>query len=83
VAKDSTADMTFDARIDASPLNGRQLVGFVELLTHEPATVSYAYNAITKTVEPVKERVTLAETLLELDWGTNKSKRFSSGAARE
>lgn len=83
VAKDSTADMTFDARIDASPLNGRRLVGFVELLTHEPATVGYAYNAITKTVEPVKERVTLAETLLELDWGTNKSKRFSSGAARE
>lgn len=81
-AKGSTADMTFEAEIDALPLNGRRLVGLVELLTREPTTVNYAYNATMKTVEPIKERVTLAETLLELDRGTNKSKRLTSGAAR-
>lgn len=55
----------FVAKIDALPVNGRRLVGLVELMARDLATVRYDYNANTKTVESVKERVALAETLVE------------------
>ena len=65
-AKGTSVDTRFAARVDSLPVNGRRLVGLVQLTTPEPVTVRYEYNATTKTIEPVKERVTLAETLLEL-----------------
>lgn len=65
LAQGTNADVQFTATIDASLLNGRRLVGLAQLMTHEPVTVRYEYNRATKTIEPIKERVTLAEALLE------------------
>lgn len=62
-------EIEFAPKIDAMPLNGRRLVGFVELMTREPGTVRYEYNAATKKIEPIKERVTLAESLIDLQSG--------------
>ena len=54
------------ARIDAVPLNGRRLVGIIELMTRALITVRYEYNATTKAIEPIKERAPLAEAFIEL-----------------
>ena len=55
---------THSALGSLTPLPGRRAVELVELMTREPATVRYEYNAATKTLEPIRERVTLAETLI-------------------
>jgi len=60
-----TLDYT-DLLTNALPVNGRRLVGLVELMTRETAIVKYEYNASSKTIEPIRERVTLAETLVEV-----------------
>ena len=79
-AKGTSVDTQFAARVDSLPVNGRRLVGLVQLTTAEPVTVRYEYNATTKTVERVKERVTLAETLLELH--TRVTKPLTGAAGR-
>lgn len=73
-------DIITHAAFDALPVNGRRLVGLVELMTQEPATVRYEYNASTKTLEPIKERVTLAEMLIEFP--VNNKPRPLSNADR-
>lgn len=80
--KGTNADTDFAAEIHALPVNGRRLVGLVELMTREPATVRYEYNAVTKKFERVKERVTLAEALLELHNRVNKLKPLTGAAGR-
>jgi hypothetical protein len=78
----TSAETNMTVRVDAQPVGSRRLVSIVELLTREPAIVKYEYNAATKTVEPVKERVPLVEAILELPQGLNKPKPFSRVAAR-
>jgi hypothetical protein len=80
--KGATIETEFTSRIDSLPVNGRRLVGLVQLLTREPLTVRYEYNPTTKTIEPIKERVTLAETLLELHNGITKPKPLTGAAGR-
>lgn len=82
LSKGGNADAEFTAAIDALPLNNRRLVGLVELVTSEPATVTYDYNAITKTVEPVKQQVPLARTLLELHDGVRRPAPLTGAAGR-
>ncbi|HKS10993.1 MAG TPA: S8 family serine peptidase [Pyrinomonadaceae bacterium] len=65
LAKGTSSRTGFVTKIDALPVNSRHLVGVVQLMARDLATVRYEYNANTKTVEPVKERVALAETLVE------------------
>ncbi|HEY2964345.1 MAG TPA: S8 family serine peptidase [Pyrinomonadaceae bacterium] len=79
-ARATNADMEVLANIDARPVGNRRLVGLIELLTLEPATVRYDYNVDTKTVEPVKEQVVLAEALLELHNRVNKQKALVGNA---
>ena len=81
-AKGSNADIQVAANIDALPLNGRRLVGLAQLTTCEPVTVRYEYNPATKTIEPIKERVTLAEALLELQRGVPKAKPLTGAPGR-
>jgi hypothetical protein len=81
-AKGTNADTQFAAKIDALPLNSRRLVGLAQLMTPEPVTVRYEYNPATKTVEPIKERVMLAEALLELQREVLKMKPLSGAARR-
>lgn len=69
-------------KTDALPVNGRRLVGLVELMTREAATVRYEYNAVTKTIEPIKERVILAEALVEVPREVNKPKPLTGAAGR-
>jgi Subtilase family len=87
-----TSDITFAnaaasntevvTKIDAVPLNGRRLVGLVDLMTREPAIVGYVYNPATKLREPVKERVTLAETLMPLRGDFQRSEPLTGAAQR-
>lgn len=81
-SKAATSNTEIATKIDAVPVNGRRLVGLVDLMTRETATVRYEYNAVRKTVEPVKDRVTLADTLLELHREI-KPKPLTGTAARE
>ena len=81
-AKAANADTEMTARIDAQPVGNRRLVALVEAMTREVVTVRYEYNAATKAVEPIKERVTLAQTILELTSGINKLKTLSGAAGR-
>jgi hypothetical protein len=78
--KATTIDTEFNTRMDSLPVNGRRLVGLVQLTTPQPVTVRYEYNAATKTIEPVKERVTLANTLLELHNELPKPKPLTRAA---
>jgi hypothetical protein len=58
---------THSAFASLTPLpTNRRVVAHLELMTPEPATVRYEYNAATKTLEPIKERITLAETLIDV-----------------
>lgn len=82
ISKGSKGDIELAARVNALPLNGRRLVGIAELTTRELLTLRYEYNANTKTIEPVKERATLAETLLELHGGIVKPKLLTGAAHR-
>jgi hypothetical protein len=70
------------ASISAVPVGNRHLVGLVQLKTREPATVRYEYKAGTKTVEPVKEQVVVAEALLDLHNRVNKPKSLTGTAFR-
>lgn len=67
LAQGTSSRIGFVTKIDALPVNGRRLVGLGELISREGAIVRYEYNANTKTIEPVKEQVALAETLIEPD----------------
>lgn len=73
LAKDANVAAEVVTKIDAFPAGNRRLVGIVELMNWEVATTRYEYNATTKRVEPIKERVVLAEALLELQNALNKS----------
>jgi hypothetical protein len=67
---DSThADVNVTAHIDAVPTGPRRVIGLLQLTSREPATVYYDYNAATKKVEAVKERIRLGAALLELEPG--------------
>lgn len=81
-ANATTEEIEIVPKIDALPRNGRRLVGLIELMTRHPATVRYEYNAATKKVEPVKERVTLAESMIELQSGLTLPKVLTRTAGR-
>ena len=81
-ARETTAETETTIRIDAQPLGNRRLVALVELLSREVGTVRYEYNPATKTVEPIKERVPLAEAIFELPGGVQKPKALTGAAAR-
>jgi hypothetical protein len=76
----ANADIEMTARVDAQPVGNRRLVALVELMTSEAGTVRYEYNAATKKVEPVKERVPLAQALLELRVVVIKPKTLTRAA---
>ena len=82
-SRDTNAVAEIVPRIDAVPTGNRRLVGFVDLMTRAPATVGYDYNANTKAVEPVKERVVIAQALVEVHSGINKPKPLAGTAARD
>lgn len=82
-AADAKAVAEVVTRIDAVPAGNRRLVGIVDLMTRAPATVGYDYNANTKTVEPVKERVIIAQAVVELHGGVNKPRPLTGTAARD
>ena len=82
VAQGGTVNRAFDAVVDAVPVNGRRLVGLVELLTREPVTVRYVYNAATKTIEPVKERAVIAQSLIKLPMQLNQLKSLTGEAGQ-
>lgn len=73
--RDSAVNTEVTLKTDARPVNGRRLVGLVELMTRETAIVKYEYNASSKTIEPIRERVTLAETLVEVPQPLTKADR--------
>ncbi|MFN2408090.1 MAG: S8 family serine peptidase [Pyrinomonadaceae bacterium] len=75
VARGTTAETETTIRIDAQPLGNRRLIGLVELMSRDVATVRYEYNPATKTIEPIKERVVLAETIIELPGGVKNRRR--------
>lgn len=81
-AKGTSVDTEFNANFESLPVNGRRLVGLVELMTPEPVTVRYEYNATTKTIDPVKERATLGDALLELHGLVTKTKSLTGAAGR-
>jgi hypothetical protein len=56
-------------------------VAFVELMTREVGTVRYEYNAASKAIEPIKERLALAKVILELPQ-RQKPKPLTRVAAR-
>ena len=70
------------ATIDALPVNGRRLVGLVQLMTRQTAIVGYEYNAAAKRLEAIKERVTLADALVELSREVNKPNTLTGAAGR-
>lgn len=67
---DTPVNTNVAVQIDAVPAGHRRLVGLLQLLSREPATVRYEYNPTTKKVEGVKERVSFGEALLELGPGS-------------
>jgi hypothetical protein len=81
-AKAANADTEMTVTVAAQPVGNRRLIALAEAMTREAATVRYEYNAATKTVEPIKERVALAEAIVELPHGLNKSKPLTGVAAR-
>jgi hypothetical protein len=83
IARDANVLAETVSRIDAVPAGNRRLVGFVELMTREPATIGYDYNATTKTVEPIKQRVVIAKATLELYGAVNKPKPLAGAAGRD
>ena len=82
-AKAATSNTEIATKIDAVPVNGRRLVGLVELMTREPAIVGYVYNTVTKLREPIRERVPLAEALVELPGELPKPMPLSGAAGRQ
>jgi Subtilase family len=70
-------------KVDALPVNSRRLVGLLELMTRQPAVVGYEYNAAAKAIEPIKERVTVAEALIELPREANKPNTLTGAAGRQ
>jgi hypothetical protein len=69
-------------RVDAQPVGNRRLVAFAELMSREAGTVKYEYNPATKAVEPIKERVALGQSMLELPGEVKKPKTYTGAAAR-
>ncbi|HSD45838.1 MAG TPA: hypothetical protein VLB87_04415, partial [Pyrinomonadaceae bacterium] len=82
LARGTTAESDMSFRIDAQPLGNRRLVALVQLMSPEAGTVRYEYNPATKAVEPIKERVALAETMFEVPGGVQKPKTYTGAAAR-
>src|SRR5262249_48760586 len=81
LAKDANVAAEVVTKVDAFPAGNRRLVGIVELMNSEVTTTRYEYNATTKGVEPIKERVVLAEAFLDLQSGVNKPKVLTDAAA--
>jgi hypothetical protein len=69
-------------RVDAQPVGNRRLVAFAELMSREAGTVKYEYNPATKAVEPIKERVALGQSMLELPGEVKKPRTYTGAAAR-
>ena len=82
-AGDRTSSENFATHIDAVPTRNRRLVGLVQLMSREVATVGYEYDAATKRVEALKERVPLAESLIELQAEVNKPKPLIGSATSQ
>jgi hypothetical protein len=82
LARGATAETAMSFRMDAQPLGNRRLVALVQLLSLEAGTVRYEYNPASKSVEPIKERVALAESMFELPPGVQKPKTYAGAAAR-
>jgi len=80
--KEAASTVEVAAKIDAVPVNGRRLVGLVDLLTRESVTVGHVYNPATKSPEPIKERVTLAERIVELRGDINQPNPLTGSARR-
>lgn len=76
------AETEMTVRVDAQPVGNRRLVAFVELMSREAGTVRYEYNPATKAVEPIKERVRLAESMFDLPGGIQRPKTYTGAAAR-
>jgi hypothetical protein len=81
-ARGTSTETEMTVRVDAQPVGNRRLVALVQLMTREVGTVKYEYNAAIKKVEPVEERVPLAEVILELRGGSIKPKPFTGAARR-
>jgi hypothetical protein len=66
----------------AEPVSGRRLVTLFQLISRERLTVRYDYNSQTKRVEPVKERVTLAQVVLQKPPATRTTKALTRATSR-
>jgi len=58
------ADINVATRVEAVPTGNRHLVGLLPLMSREPYTVHYEYNATSKRVEPVKEHISFGEAVI-------------------
>lgn len=66
LADNARVNLSLALQVDAAPTGNRRLVGLMQLLSPEPATVRYEYNLALKRVEGIKESISLGEALFEI-----------------
>jgi Subtilase family len=77
----SSSNVNVAIKMGAGSTQNRRIVGLLQLMGREPATVRYEYSVATKRVEAVKERISLGEALLELGPGLRKLKPLTSSSS--